>query len=88
MNATHERQVFEHVGFFEEVMNVHTGNCLGTRLVPEDKDRPCGYHGQREMTLLAPIQIQRGHKTITVQASKQRPLTVRTTYQFLCGRMI
>lgn len=85
---THERQLFEHAGFFEEVMDARTGKCLGTRRVAGDENRPCGYHGQREETATAPLSLQRGHKTIVVPASKDKPLLIRTTQQIICGRML
>lgn len=88
MSGTHEKQNFEVMGYFEEVMDARTGKCLGTRRVDPDPARKCGYHGQREETATKPLVLQRGHKTITVFASAAKPLQVKTTLQILCGRML
>lgn len=83
------KPLFENKGYFEDVTDLGTGKCLGTRLVPAPTDgRECGYHGQREEIVMKPMVLQRGHKEITVPCSPARPMTIRTTLYIVCGRLI
>jgi hypothetical protein len=78
---------FETLGHFEELLNVKTGKVIGTRRVAV-ADRPYGYEGRTEYTLIAPIELLRGHKTVIVRASVKKPIHVRSMLQRLCGRTI
>ncbi len=83
-----ERQIYHYHGYFEDVTDLATGKVLGTRTVEAQPERKCGYHGQREETVVSPLTLQRGHKTATFAASPAKPLRIRTTLYPICGRMI
>ena len=82
------KSMFEVLGYFEDVVDVSTGKCLGTRKCAEQPGRILGYNGQQQQTMTAPFELERGHKTIIVKASKEKPMQIRTTYLRLCGKLI
>ena len=73
-------------GWFEDIMVEQGANgskCLGVRRVENPDNRECGYYGRRELTLTAPIELQKGCNIITIQASKKKPLKCWTMLQRL-----
>ena len=65
--------------FFRELINIATTKCLGTEELPSDygidnRERVVGAWGGREVLLLAPLELQRGHKMVLVKASEQKPI--------------
>lgn len=69
----------EHVGFFRELIDTTSFKCYGTqRLTAEEvqqaQERFVGYYGRLEREFTAPFDIQRGHKIVTVRASKRQPV--------------
>lgn len=79
---------FEIVGFFEDLTDVKTRKCYGTRAVSEQLNRPFGVNGALTITLTQDTTVDRGHKKFIIKASEKKPVTVVTHYNKLCGRMI
>ena len=83
-----DKPQFEYHGCFEDVFDLRTRTCLGTRKVAEQPGRAFGYAGRREEIVTEPLKLQRGHKEIVIKASKENPLHIQTTLQHICGRML
>jgi hypothetical protein len=67
------------VQFFRELIDTSSFKCYGTqRLTAEEAQaaqaRFVGYYGRQECEFTAPFDIQRGHKIVTVKASKRTPV--------------
>ena len=77
---------FEVHGYWEEFACAATFRFLGTRLV-EKPERSCGSPGTVEMTLTEPVALRRGFKSVTLKASKEKPVRVLSTFQMICGRV-
>ena len=82
---------FEVLGFFEEYIEAGvTGDwpkLLGVRVLKVDEaPRALGSDGRVLQTLIAPIELKRGHKTVTVNASLRKPVGVFVMVQPLCGK--
>lgn len=65
--------------FFRELINVATTKCLGTEELPRDycidnRERIVGAWGVRDVLLLSPLELQRGHRVVLVKASEQKPI--------------
>lgn len=88
LDPQHVSTAFETVGHFEYVTEKSTGRVLGTRDVTPERGRKCGYHGEREEVLTAPLTLKTGHKTTTYKASPAKPLVVRTVLQIKCGKLL
>lgn len=90
--ASPSRGTIQHVifGFFEELMTPGpaegTWKFLGIRDVEKPEGRECGYNGRVEYKFTAPITVKRGTNTVTLQASKRKPLIAVGTLQMKCGR--
>lgn len=84
----HTSTTFETLGHFEVVTDTTTGQILGTRNVTPAPGRVCGFHGKLEVVLTEPTVLTRGHKTVTVKASRKAPLRVTTELQITCGRLL
>jgi hypothetical protein len=81
---------FEVRGFFEEYIAEAVGTnwpkVLGWKILDANEaPRPLGSLGIEKRILTAPITLKKGHKEITIKASSQRPITVTTMVQVLCG---
>lgn len=77
-------------GFVEELV-MATGTAygwqmLGTRRLPGLPDRPIGSPGTIMVTITETQVLQSGHKTVTVRASKQKPVVCQATIQPICGK--
>lgn len=85
----HKHDTFEHLGWYEDLQeNRHPFRLLGSRRVENPTGRKCGYDGQQVYSLTETVVLKKGHKEVTVKASPQRPVEVRTTLQILCGRIV
>lgn len=78
--------VFEHLGYFEELIDATSFKCYGTRKVDDPQGRECGYAGRREETLIATVHLDKGHKSVLLKASPAKPVRVVTMLHVLCGR--
>lgn len=70
----------DNVEFFRELIDTTSVKCYGIQLltaeeVKQDLDRFVGFYGQRVRTFTAPFDMQRGHKIVTINASKKKPIT-------------
>jgi hypothetical protein len=68
--------------FYRELINLGTTKCLGTEELPQDygidnRDRVVGAWGYRDFLLCAPLELQRGHKMILINASEGKPIHCR-----------
>lgn len=80
---------FEFLGYFVEYYDLEFNRNLGIQVVRECPDGMLlGAIGAKEETLTVPIVLSKGHKTVTIKASKKRPLRVRKMVQLLCGRSL
>lgn len=78
---------FEHLGYFETVIDVLTGRVLGNRLnVTPRKGRLIGFNGQEEETYTSDVVLNRGAKNIVVKATPTKPVKVRTLVFPISGR--
>ena len=77
---------FEIHGYTEDLTDATTFKFLGSRPV-EKPDRPCGTPGQAELVLTADVTLKRGLRTVTMHASKERPVRVWSVFQMICGRV-
>lgn len=75
---------FEFLGYFEEWHDMEFNKHLGTRRVP-CATQLLGAYGAKLITLTENIQLDKGHKTTVVKASKKKPMQVRVTLNLLCG---
>ncbi len=78
---------FEIVGYFEEIFDVASGKCLGTRRTEKQSNRIQGSGGEVFFTITEPIELQKGHKFTRVKASVAKPVKLMSRYLPLCGRM-
>jgi hypothetical protein len=65
--------------FFRELLDTSTFKCYGIQLLSEHEvqqalERFVGYYGRAQRTFTAPFDMQRGHKIVTVSASKHKPV--------------
>lgn len=73
--------------FFVEYADVETRKTYGIIVLPAaevDPARIIGYYGRREQTITAPMEIQRGHKIVTLRASAQKPIHCVTYLYPMC----
>lgn len=82
------RANFENLGYFETLQDLSTNRTLGTRMVELDPARTLGEAGTREIVLTGDTVLSRGHKTITVRASKEKPVRCSSRIDILCGRAL
>lgn len=76
------------IGFFEDWLDVGLDypKDLGTMPVANMDSRQCGYEGFREFTLIAPVVLDKGHKKVKINASRKRPLSIRTYLNIFGGK--
>lgn len=86
---------FEVHGYFETLHEIATNKTLGTRTLTEAEwadafraGRALGVDGETVVEITAPIVLQRGHKTVTVSASPEKPRRCYSTLRPICGRAI
>ncbi len=77
---------FEVHGYFEELVDAKTFRLIGTRNV-DQPERPLGSSGTAEIVITENVELRRGHKTVTLKASKRNPVRVHSTFQMICGRV-
>ena len=74
--------------YFEEFIQMEPEiKGLGVRPVQEAGVRKLGVDGAQDATFTQPITLHRGHKLVTIRASLNRPLRVRTMLQKLEGKI-
>jgi hypothetical protein len=85
----------EHIGYFEEFLADPVGDAwpkgLGARifttdLPPDQTGRLLGVAGKRALVLTEPLVLNKGHRSVTVNASTRRPVRVTTMLQMIEGR--
>lgn len=67
------------VHFFRELIDTSTFKCYGIQHLSQQEtmlaaERFVGYYGRTEREFTAPFQVQRGHKLVTISASKHKPV--------------
>lgn len=77
-------------GFFEELILKNAGGAygyqlLGTRRIPRLTRLP-GSDGRITVFITESLTLDKGHKTVQVKASKERPLECFSMLQIICGR--
>lgn len=81
--------IFHVHGYFEE-LGVKIGDSfksLGTREIPNPQpSRSLGVNGTRDYVITSPVVLTKGHKTVTIRASVNKPLVCFGVAQALCGR--
>ena len=81
-------ELFEVHGYFEQI-GTQVGDSyrsLGTRTIEKPTDRPLGADGVRYYTLVEPLTLVKGHRSVVIKASKDRPLKCFGIANALCGR--
>lgn len=81
-------ELFEVHGYFEEI-GIQIGDryrSLGTRTIEKPTDRPLGAGGTRHYTIEEPLTLVKGHRSVVIKASKNRPLVCFGIANALCGR--
>jgi hypothetical protein len=76
------RQLAEHVPgtqFFRELIDTTTFKCYGIQHLSAEEakqaaERFVGYYGRLEREFTAPFEVQRGHRLVTVPASRHKPV--------------
>lgn len=76
---------FEVLGFFEDLIDATTRKLIGSRDL-DTPTRPTGSPGMLEYDITAPVQVTRGVKHFTLNASPKRPRRVLGIIQIKCGR--
>lgn len=77
---------FEVLGFFEDLIDVETNKCYGSRRL-EVPTRPVGSPGMAEFTITENLELTKGHRTVILKASPKRPKRVVGIIHILCGRV-
>lgn len=75
---------FEVIGFEEELLDVATNKVLGSYRI-EQPTRKVGSEGRMEWDLTATVTLKKGHRTVVVTASPEKPRRVRGMINILCG---
>lgn len=78
---------FQELGYYEEIWDAKTRQCIGTRTVAAQPGRPCGMAGDQPITLTSSLVIRRGHKLHVVKATKDKPVELFTRLMIICGRV-
>ena len=89
-NVSHPSDTFEVHGYYEE-LTVRIGErikFLGTRDIDDPSPRQLGIAGAVEYRFEQDLELDRGHKRVTVRASKEKPIRARGVAQAKCGRAL
>jgi hypothetical protein len=75
--------------FFRELIDTSSFKCYGIQHLSEQEalqaaERFVGYYGRQEHVFTAPFDVQRGHRLVTVKASRQKPVRC---WEHLYGEM-
>lgn len=83
------KEEFEQTGWFETIMDDATGKVIGTRHnITPAPGRQTGYHGQVKETHTKPFTLTKGHKVVTIKASKEKPVHCTSTLFPQSGRTL
>lgn len=77
---------FEVLGFFEDIVDIETNKCYGHRRL-EAPTRPTGSDGMLEFTITEDLVLTKGHRTVVLKASPEKPRRVFGVIRILCGHV-
>jgi len=78
---------FEVLGFYEDLIDAETSKCYGHRRV-EAPTRPLGAAGMGEVfTITENLELTKGHRTVILKASSEKPKRVVGRICILCGHV-
>ena len=79
---------FEHLGYFECLIDLATGKAIGTRPCLLEDGREAGSGGIRQIEIAESFTVDRGHKKLSVTIKPGSPKKFSSIVYPLCGRML